>query len=81
MFRFHKALWGSIAAILFCLALYVLVGGRPDEVTWAQRLKASGIFLLWALAFVGGVLREIKLEKEDRAKKEPIQLPETTRGK
>jgi hypothetical protein len=81
MFRFHKALWSTLAAILTCLAIYMLVGGRSEEVTWPQRLKAAGIFGLLALGFALGAKREMKLEAEERAKKEPIQASETTRGK
>ncbi len=81
MFRFHKALWGILATVLSCAAIYCVVGGRPEEATWAERLRASGGFLAFALLFAAGFQREFKLEREEKAKKEPIQPPETTRGK
>lgn len=81
MFRFHKALWGSISAVMACLAIYCLVGGESDELPWSKRLRAAGGFSLAALVFAAGVRREMKLEEKEQTKQEPIQPPETTRGK
>ncbi|HQY04621.1 MAG TPA: hypothetical protein PLQ52_01015 [Lacunisphaera sp.] len=63
----HRIIFGGIAVVMYALAIYVLIGGHPDELTWDKRLKAAGIAVLWGTAFLWGYLRERKLKAQDEA--------------
>ena len=59
----YKLFCGTLAAALFILAIYVLLGGPPDG-EWGERLKASAGLAFWGLGFLWALLRELKQERD-----------------